>query len=71
MKSQKQILLSFFKSGKLQKLVTHEILKTLPKEDRQRFKEENPEGLQEIIDQEITKQLLAAGITLDEIDEIK
>lgn len=66
--NQRQILISFFKSGKLQKLVTREILKTLPDEDRKRFKKEGiPEEIKDAVDAEINKQLLEAGIDIKEL----
>lgn len=68
---QKTLLLKAFKSGMLQKLILKEILKTLPKEDREKFRKEGvPDEIKAEIDNEINKQLLAAGIPEETIKEL-
>lgn len=69
MTTQKQILISLFKSGKLQELVTKQTLKALPKEIRQQFKKEGiPDEVKAEIENEINKQLSIAGISQEELN---
>ena len=70
--NQANLLLKFFKSGKLQKIIMKEILKTLPKEEQERFRKEGmPDEIKTAINEEIHKQLLQVGISEEKIKELE
>ena len=65
----KQFVIELYRSGELQKIVTKQTLKVLPKEIRQQYKKEGiPAEVQDAINAQVKMNILQAGINLEDID---
>lgn len=70
--NQQKFILKAFKSGMMEKMILKEIVRDLPKEERDKyFKEGVPAEIKKAIREEIHKQLLDFGISEEQIQELE